>query len=63
MNRTSPRADSDEETKAQGRFANALKMFATRYRVHVMLVAHPRKVKQGEKLGQDDIGGSSATIR
>ena len=56
-------SDSDEETKAQGKFANALKKFATRYHVHVLLVAHPRKVKQGEKLGQDDIGGSSATIR
>lgn len=56
-------SDNDEETKAQGRFANALKKFATRYRVHVLLVAHPRKVKAGEKLGQDDIGGSSATIR
>ena len=29
----------------------------------MLLVAHPRKVKAGEKLGQDDIGGSSATIR
>ena len=56
-------SDSDEETKAQGKFANALKKFATRYHVHVLLVAHPRKVKVGEKLGQDDIGGSSATIR
>ena len=56
-------SDSDEETKAQSRFANALKKFATRYHVHVLLVAHPRKVKMGEKLGQDDIGGSSATIR
>lgn len=56
-------SDSDEETKAQGKFANALKKFATRYHVHVLLVAHPRKVKLGEKLGQDDIGGSSATIR
>ena len=56
-------SDSEEETKAQGKFANALKTFATRYHVHVLLVAHPRKVKLGEKLGQDDIGGSSATIR
>lgn len=56
-------SDSDEETKAQGKFANALKKFATRYHVHVLLVAHPRKGKVGEKLGQDDIGGSSATIR
>ena len=56
-------SDSDEETKAQGRFANALKKFATRYHVHVILVAHPRKIKAGETLKQDDIGGSSATIR
>lgn len=56
-------SDSEEETKAQSRFANALKKFATRYHVHVILVAHPRKVKVGDTLGQDDIGGSSATIR
>ena len=56
-------SDSDEETKAQGKFANALKRFANQYHVHVILVAHPRKVKTGEALGQDDIGGSSATIR
>jgi len=56
-------SDSDEETKAQSKFANALKRFANRYHVHVILVAHPRKVKAGEHLGQDDIGGSSATIR
>lgn len=29
-------SDSDEETKAQGKFANALKKFATRYHVHVI---------------------------
>lgn len=56
-------SDSEEETKAQSKFANALKRFANQYRVHVILVAHPRKVKLGEKLGQDDVGGSSATIR
>lgn len=56
-------SDLDEETKAQGRFANALKRFANRYQVHVLLVAHPRKTKAGESLRQDDIGGSSATIR
>lgn len=56
-------SDSDEETKAQGRFANALKKFANRYQVHVLLVAHPRKTKLGEGIKQDDIGGSSATIR
>lgn len=36
-------SDSDEETKAQGKFANALKKFATRYHVHVLLVAHPAR--------------------
>ena len=56
-------SDSDEETKAQGKFANSLKRFANQYHVHVILVAHPRKVKTGESLGQDDIGGSSATVR
>ena len=56
-------SDADEETKAQGRFANALKKFANRYQVHVLLVAHPRKTKAGEYVKQDDIGGSSATIR
>ena len=56
-------SDSDEETKAQGKFANSLKRFANQYHVHVILVAHPRKVKTGETLGQDDIGGSSATVR
>lgn len=56
-------SDSDEETKAQGRFANALKKFANRFGVHVLLVAHPRKTKIGEHVKQDDIGGSSATIR
>ena len=35
-------SDSDEETKAQGKFANALKRFANQYHVHVILVAHPR---------------------
>lgn len=56
-------SDSDEETKAQGRFVNALKRFANRFKVHVIVVAHPRKVKAGESIRQDDIGGNSATVR
>lgn len=56
-------SDSDEETKAQGRFVNALKRFALRYNVHVLIVAHPRKTKAGEKMGQDDISGNSATVK
>ena len=56
-------ADTEEETKAQGKFANALKNFANRYGVHVIIVAHPRKTKAGEAIRGDDIGGNSATIR
>ena len=56
-------SDSEEETKAQGRFVNALKRFANRFKVHVIVVAHPRKTKAGESIRQDDIGGNSATVR
>lgn len=56
-------SDMEEETRAQGRFTNMLKKFANRYDAHVLLVAHPRKTRFGEVLKQDDIGGSSATIR
>lgn len=56
-------SDSDEETKAQGRFVNALKRFANRFKVHVIIVAHPRKTQKGESIRQDDIGGNSATVR
>lgn len=55
-------SDSDEETKAQSKFVNALKKFATRYGVHVLIVAHPRKTKQGEQLKKDDVGGASAIV-
>lgn len=56
-------SDTDEETKAQGRFMNALKRFAIRYDCHVVIVAHPRKTKKDEQIGQDDIGGNSATVK
>ena len=56
-------SDRDEETAAQGRFMNALKRFANRFKVHIIVVAHPRKTKAGENIGQDDIGGNSATVR
>lgn len=55
-------SDSEEETKAQGKFVNAVKKFATRYRVHVLIVAHPRKTKAGEHLRKDDVGGNSAIV-
>lgn len=53
-------SDADEEMRAQSMFVNALKKFATRYNVHVLIVAHPRKTKQGEQLGNDDVSGTSA---
>lgn len=49
----------DEELKAQTRFAAALKAFAVKYGVHVILVSHPRKTQTGVKIGNDDIAGSS----
>lgn len=51
---------ADEETKAQAKFAAALKAFAVKYKVAVILVAHPRKTKAGETLTNDDVSGSSA---
>lgn len=56
-------SDSEEETRAQGKFVAALKRFALRYRAHVIIVAHARKTKAGERLGQDDISGNSAIIK
>ena len=56
-------ADTEEETRAQGKFVNELKNFANRYGVHVIIVAHPRKTKIGEAIRGDDVGGNSATIR
>lgn len=55
--------DSDEETRAQIRFVNMIKRFAKKYMVHVILVAHPRKLATGKtKIGQDDVAGSSAIV-
>lgn len=51
---------ADEENKAQAKFAAALKAFAVKYKVHVILVAHPRKTKAGETFNNDDVSGSSA---
>jgi twinkle protein len=51
---------ADEENKAQAKFAAALKAFAVKYKVAVILVAHPRKTKQGENFTNDDVSGSSA---
>ena len=57
-------SDTDEETRAQGKFVNAIKRFANKYQVHIILIAHGRKLAPGKTtLGQDDIAGNSATIR
>ena len=52
----------DDEYKAQAVFVNAMKNFATEWNVHVIIVAHPRKTKPGEALGQDDVAGAKAII-
>lgn len=48
----------DDENRAQGKFVGALKRFAVRYGVHVLIVAHPRKTKSGEPIRKDDVGGN-----
>ena len=50
----------DQENQAQAKFAAELKNFAVKYKVAVILVAHPRKTKAGEQLTNDDVSGSSA---
>lgn len=50
----------EEENKAQARFVAKLKAFATKFNVHVILVAHPRKEKTGTVFTSDSVSGSSA---
>lgn len=54
-------SDKEDETAAQRIFANKVKRFANRYGVAILLVAHARKTKAGEKLRADDLSGASAT--
>lgn len=54
-------SDKEDETAAQRIFVNKLKRFARKYEVAILLVAHARKTKAGEKLNADDLSGSSAT--
>lgn len=54
-------SDREDETAAQRVFANKLKRFAVKYDVAILLVAHARKTKAGEKLNADDLSGASAT--
>lgn len=48
---------ADEENKAQAKFMGALKNFAKKYKVHVLVVCHPRKSKAGEAFTNDDVSG------
>lgn len=42
----------------QADFIGQCKSFAQRFNVHVNIVAHPRKIKKGDTVGKDDVGGS-----
>lgn len=55
-------SDCEDETRAQGEFIVALKKFATRFSVHILVVAHPRKTKAGESMRKDDVSGNSAIV-
>lgn len=50
---------SDEENKAQAKFMAKVKAFASKYKVHVLVVAHPRKEKADSTFTNDSISGSS----
>jgi twinkle protein len=55
-------SDDDEELKAQTRFINELKSFAEKYSVTVLCVAHPRKLRTGDKIGLWDVAGSANIV-
>lgn len=42
----------------QADFIGQCKSFAQRFNVHLHIVAHPRKIRKGEVVGKDDVGGS-----
>ena len=50
---------ADEENKAQAKFMAKVKAFASKYKVHVLVVAHPRKEKADQSFTNDSISGSS----
>lgn len=50
---------TEDEIKAQAQFTAALKAFATKFKVAVLLVAHPRKTKANEAFTSDDVSGSA----
>lgn len=52
-------SSSADENRVQGKFVAALKAFAVKYKVCVLLVCHPRKTKAGEKFTSEDVAGSA----
>ena len=50
---------SDEENKAQAKFMAKVKAFASKFKVHVIVIAHPRKEKADSKFSNDSVSGSS----
>ena len=48
----------EDEYRAQAKFMAELKRFAMRYSAHVIVVAHPRKIKQDATITNDDVAGT-----
>ena len=45
--------------QAQSKFLRELKAIAVKYNVLIMLVAHPKKIAQGQEISNDDVSGSA----
>lgn len=45
--------------QAQSRFLRELKAIAVKYNVLILLVAHPKKIAQGQEISNDDVSGSA----
>lgn len=54
--------EEEEELKAQTKFINNLKHFAESYSVHVLCIAHPRKLKAGMQISRWDVAGSANIV-
>lgn len=61
-NMMSALCEEEEELKAQTAFINALKKFAEKYSVCVLVVCHPRKGKPGMPIGKWDVAGSANIV-
>lgn len=48
----------EDEYRSQAKFMAELKRFAIRYSAHVIVVAHPRKLKQDATITNDDVSGT-----